>query len=106
MTVPFFVFFCLKVLLHLNRAIKANHFDSAVVGSAMKRCEQGRWWDCLCQVRLLQTRHQVEMTDVTWTAIGDGLSLRGDTPKHGIFKGQHETSRFGMSYFVTQNRMA
>lgn len=79
-----------EVLLHLNRAIKANHFDSAVVGSAMKRCEQGRWWDCLCQVRLLQTRHQVEMTDVTLGIYLTGLARCASGEAYGVRKDRRE----------------
>ena len=53
--------------MHLMSAIKAQHFDRSVVGAAMKRCEHGRWWDCLSHVRVLQSKHEVEMDSVTWS---------------------------------------
>ena len=57
----------LEVVVHLMSAIKAQHFDRSVVGAAMKRCEHGRWWDCLSHVRVLQSKHEVEMDSVTWS---------------------------------------
>lgn len=43
-----------ELLQHFSGALKAGRMDSSVVSAAWKRCEQGRWWDALCEVRRLQ----------------------------------------------------
>ena len=43
-----------ELLRHLSGALAAGQIDCSVVGAALKRCEQGRWWDALCEVRRLQ----------------------------------------------------
>eukprot|EP00434_Breviolum_minutum_P045560 symbB.v1.2.040881.t1/scaffold7618.1/size10217/1 len=93
-----------EVLVHLMSAIKAQHFDRSVVGAAMKRCEHGRWWDCLSHVRVLQSKHEVEMDSVTlsiyFTALsrcasGEAYGVRADRKAHLLQRAQHAWEEFG-----------
>ncbi|CAK9080832.1 unnamed protein product, partial [Durusdinium trenchii] len=57
-----------ELLSHLSRALRATsmdgHVDRHVFGAALRRCEQGRWWDGVQEVRRLQVAHGVEMDEV------------------------------------------
>ena len=39
---------------HVQEAIRDQIFDTTVVNAAMKRCEQGRFWKALLEVKQLQ----------------------------------------------------
>lgn len=43
-----------ELLRHLRAAFNFDGVDPSVIGAAMQRCGQGRWWDALQQVREMQ----------------------------------------------------
>lgn len=43
-----------ELLEHVRDAIRDQIFDTTVVNAAMKRCEQGRFWKALLEVKQLQ----------------------------------------------------
>ncbi|CAJ1381283.1 unnamed protein product [Effrenium voratum] len=47
------------LLQHLERAAAEGKLDPTVIGAAMKRCEQGRFWDALLRARSLQKKEKI-----------------------------------------------
>lgn len=69
-----------ELLRHLLKASEQNKVDLSVVGSAMQRCGQGRWWHALLEVRQVQLQHGLTLTplqrNIYFTALA--RSVRGE----------------------------
>lgn len=69
-------------LLHkLGAAVASGRIDASVFGAAAKRCGQGRWWDCISDVRRFQkvaklTLFAIQRNQFIW-ALGECISSSG-----------------------------
>lgn len=63
-----------ELLSHLDDAVAAGGVDVSVLAAAMKRCEQGKWWEALVNVKDLQVQQKLPMTPILLSSYFTALS--------------------------------
>eukprot|EP00419_Tripos_fusus_P020940 CAMPEP_0172761180 /NCGR_PEP_ID=MMETSP1074-20121228/171113_1 /TAXON_ID=2916 /ORGANISM="Ceratium fusus, Strain PA161109" /LENGTH=106 /DNA_ID=CAMNT_0013595343 /DNA_START=188 /DNA_END=505 /DNA_ORIENTATION=- len=72
------------LLSELKAAISKNLVDRSVIGAAMQKCGDSRWWDTLMEVMRLQSHHKVVLDPVARNIFITALTkaVRDDAKPH------------------------